>query len=44
MAEAVLLTLAGMVCVVVAVWLIHGIWYWTRVGWRWARRNDKRGR
>ena len=27
-----------------AYWLVTAIWYWTRVGWRWARRNPPRGR
>ena len=25
-------------------WLATVIWYWTRVGWRWARRNPPKGR
>ena len=44
MAEVMLWTLSGLVCGAVALWLCFGAWYWIRVGWRWARRYDGRGR
>ena len=43
MAEAILWALSGLVILAVAGWMCVGIWYWIRVGWRYARRKDAQG-
>ena len=44
MAEAILWGVSGLVIAAFGVWFCIGAWYWLRVGWRYARRQDKAAR